>query len=239
MRLISIIMLLRLIGGELALAAESPGFSGGTYPESALLQAEKEERQEAQKMEDAKAASARYAQEYEQNKADTEREIRFKRRRIEDLKIAQESLMKDQEFLKAELDELQKKNELVQKRYKDVLAKYNDEKENREVLKRDIEKRRGELKQSEMSLHSLEAEIAPPKRTTPATLSELKQSRRWTLLRDCPIRQAPDETAKAVGTFHKSKFVFGQETGNYIKSFAGSGAPVFFKKECAKESVAK
>jgi chromosome segregation ATPase len=238
-RFISIIMFMRLLGGEMIFAAEPSGFNGGTYPESALIQTEKEEQQEALRLEEAKAASQRYAQEYEQNKADTEREIRSKRRRIEDLKIAQESLQKDQEFLKAELTDLQKKNELVQKRYKDLLAKYNDESENREALKKDIEKRRTELKQNEMSLHSLESEISPPKRPTPATLADLKQSTRWTLLRDCPIRQAPDESAKAVGMFHKSKFVFGQATGNYIKSFASSGAPVFFEKKCAKESVTK
>ncbi|MBO9666037.1 MAG: hypothetical protein J7501_04430 [Bdellovibrio sp.] len=210
--------------------------SAGVYPESALIQAEKEEHEEAKRLEDAKASAQRYAQEYEQNKEDTEREIRVKRRQIEDLKIAQESLVKEQEFLKADLAEIQKKHQAVQKKYQALLSKLNKQTDDRNGVRAEIEKTKDELRQSEMALKALENEAAPPKTPVNATADDLKQSRRWTLLETCLARSAPDETAKAVGKIQKGKFFFGKSVGDFVKVSGSSGAPIFLQKKCLKES---
>lgn len=207
------------------------------YPEGALIQAQKDEFEESQRYEEAKAATVRFKQEYELNKEDTERDIRAKRRQIEDLKIAQESLQKDQEFLKAELVEIQNNRKRVQKRYQDLLAKFNKKTDDSDALRADIEKSKKELKRDEMSLKALEDEVTAPARPNPATINELRPAGRWTFVQNCTGLMAPDETANVIGKFQKAKFVFGRSIGEYIKVSSSTGVPIFIPIRCVKEML--
>lgn len=205
-------------------------FGSGIYPESALVQAQKEEDEEAKRLEEAKASSLRFSQEYERHKEDTEREIRATRRQIEDLKMAQEAIEKDQDFLKADLSEIQNKRNLIQKRYQDLLLKMNKQTVDRDALRAEVEKSKSDLKQDQMALKSLEDEI---------TTKDVRPVSRWILTDTCVGRSAPDESAKTIAKFQKTKFVFGRPNGDYIKLLSSSGVPIFLNIKCVKESVSR
>lgn len=204
--------------------------ASGVYPESALIQTQKEENEEAKRLEEAKASTVRFSQEYEKNKEDAEREIRATRRQIEDLKIAQESLLKDQDFLKADLTEIQNKRNLIQKRYQELLTKMKKSTVDRDALREQVAKGKEDLKQDQMALKSLEDEVAT---------KDIRPASRWTLKQTCVGLSAPDESAKAIAKFQKAKFVFGRPNGDYVKLLSSSGIPIFLNKKCVQEVVAR
>ncbi|MDG0817487.1 coiled-coil domain-containing protein [Bdellovibrio svalbardensis] len=122
------------------------------YPDGALQKARKEELDEIKRAERAKDLAVKDAEDYEQRKKDAEREIQIKRRKIEDAKIEQDKMKKEQEFYEADLVQVQASKAKVDRDYtlvKESIDKYSQE---FAQVKNDYEKKKNEYAQQERAL---------------------------------------------------------------------------------------